>query len=132
VRHLRRLRNRSRRGTRADPAALAQGVYFLASGLWPIVHYRSFEAVSGRKVDGWLVKTMGGLIAAVGASLLASSTHSRRHASTRALGAGTASALAASDMVYVIKRRISPVYLIDAAVELALAALWMTERRKRC
>lgn len=34
-----------------DPLAAV----WIASGLWPIVHMRSFEAVAGRKRDKWLV-----------------------------------------------------------------------------
>ncbi|HZF99815.1 MAG TPA: hypothetical protein VEY71_02385 [Chitinophagales bacterium] len=31
-----------------------QGVYTLATGVWPIVHMRSFEAVTGpRPIVGW-------------------------------------------------------------------------------
>ncbi len=51
-------------------SALGQGAFWLASGAWPLVHYPSFEAVTGPKEDDWLVKTIGGLIAVVGATLL--------------------------------------------------------------
>jgi hypothetical protein len=30
---------------------IAQGVYYLVSGVWPLVHRRSFEAVTGRRTD---------------------------------------------------------------------------------
>ncbi len=43
--------------------ATAQGLYLLLTGMWPLVHYRSFEWVSGPKVDDWLVKCVGGLAA---------------------------------------------------------------------
>ena len=51
-------------------APLVQGSYYLLTGLWPVVHLRSFEAVTGPKVDKWLVKTFGALTGAVGAALL--------------------------------------------------------------
>ena len=44
-----------------NAAALTQGVFYLATGLWPIVHLPSFERVTGRKKEKWLVKAMGGL-----------------------------------------------------------------------
>ena len=40
------------------------------------------------------------------------------------VAAGSAAALAAIDTVYVAKRRISPVYLLDAVAEIALVAGW--------
>jgi len=33
--------------------ATKQGVYFLATGIWPLVHVQSFQAVTGRKTDNW-------------------------------------------------------------------------------
>src|SRR3954470_3170999 len=59
------LQNRARVKT----VSLVQGLYFTLTGIWPILHLRSFEAITGRKRDRWLVKTVGGLIAVVGASL---------------------------------------------------------------
>ncbi len=84
-----------------------QGWYYLISGLWPIAHYRSFIEVTGPKADDWLVKTFGGLIAVVGAELL-------RRPQARWLGAGSAAALGVAEIFYVSRRRISPVYLVDA------------------
>lgn len=40
-------------------------MFYLAAGLWPIVSLHSFEAVTGPEQDDWLVKTIGGLIAAI-------------------------------------------------------------------
>lgn len=121
--------------SRLDVTALVQGVFFTATGLWPVAHYRSFERVTGPKMDDWLVKTIGGVLAAVGATLLASAVRrpARRadRSYLRTLGMSTAAALAVADLVYVGKRRISKVYLIDAAVEGALCAHWLIGRRRR-
>jgi hypothetical protein len=104
--------------------ALGQGLFFVATGLWPIVHLPSFEKVTGPKPEGWLVKTVGALIAVGGAALAVAS----RRTVTREwalLGAGTALALASVDVWYAgVRRRIAPVYLLDAGVELGLAAAW--------
>lgn len=127
----RNLRPRPRRNV----PALVQGAFFLVTGLWPVAHYRSFERVTGPKVDDWLVKTTGGVLAAVGVTLLASGLRrpDRRpdHSYLRALGISTAAALAIADVVYVSRRRISRVYLIDAAAEGVLCAMWLTGRRQR-
>ena len=39
--------------------AIAQGAYFLGTGVWPLVLMPSFESVTGPKVDKWLVRTVG-------------------------------------------------------------------------
>jgi hypothetical protein len=41
---------------------ITQGTYYAATGLWPILWMRSFEAVTGPKQDHWLVKTVGALV----------------------------------------------------------------------
>jgi hypothetical protein len=103
--------------------AAAQAAYYLATGIWPLVHLKSFEAVTGPKVDRWLVKTFGVLVAVTGAALAAGAGERRSRAAV-VLGSGTALGLAAAEMVYVLERRISPVYLLDAAVELDIAGAW--------
>ena len=133
-------RGRSRRAAAAAPVrgrigpraglALGQGAYFLVTGLWPILHMRSFEAVTGPKFDRWLVKTTGGLIAAVGLALLAGARDRRGGRSLPVLGAGSACALGVADVVYVARNRIPPVYLVDAAVEAGLIAAWLAGRRR--
>jgi hypothetical protein len=110
--------------------ALAHGAFFVATGLWPIVHMRSFEAVTGPKRERWLVKTMGGLIAAIGSAVAAGALERPIPQSIRALAATSAAVLAASDVIYVSRRRISPIYLADAVVEIALASLWSRSVRR--
>lgn len=103
--------------------AAAQGAYYVGTGVWPVVHLESFEAVTGPKVDRWLVKTFGTLIAATGAALVVGARE-RPSRTLVALGAGSALALALADTIYVLKGRISPVYLLDALVEVGLAVAW--------
>jgi hypothetical protein len=106
--------------------AKVQGAYFILTGVWPILHLRSFEAVTGPKLDGWLVKTFGGLVAAVGVALLVAEREgSSRSKAVRALGVGSAVALAVADSVYSCNGRISPVYLVDAVAEAAIAGAWL-------
>ena len=45
---------------------LVQGIYYTLTGVWPLVHVRSFLAVTGPKTDLWLVKTVGVLVAVIG------------------------------------------------------------------
>jgi hypothetical protein len=109
--------------------ALGQGAFYVVTGLWPLFHLESFEAVSGRKKEKWLVKTMGVFIAAVGGALILGAK-SRRP--TVPLGVLSAAALAACDVVYAGKGQIAKTYLLDAAVESAIVLGWLgTSRRER-
>jgi hypothetical protein len=85
---------------------------------------RSFEAVTGPKVDRWLVKTVGALVAVIGCALALASRRRQLTPEIVLVAAGSAAALAAIDTVYVAKRRISPVYLLDAVAEIVLVAGW--------
>jgi hypothetical protein len=108
------------------PVVGAQAAYYLATGLWAVSHRRSFEAVTGPKADYWLVRIVGGLAAAIGASLAVGARRREPNAETLALGAGSAAAFGLADAVYAGTGRIRPVYLVDLAVEtgvlLALAS----------
>ena len=42
----------------ARTVGLAHGTFNVASGLWPLLHRRSFEAVTGPKQDYWLTSTV--------------------------------------------------------------------------
>jgi hypothetical protein len=45
--------------------ALVQGLYFLMTGLWPLVSIGTFQHVTGPKIDLWLVNTVGVLVEVV-------------------------------------------------------------------
>jgi hypothetical protein len=78
---------------RETSSRLAQSAGYLAVGLWPIVHFQSFAAVTGAR-RAWPARLFGAALAAVGASLLARGGTSPARG-TRALSIGGALALAA-------------------------------------
>jgi hypothetical protein len=100
--------------------ALAQGGYDALTGLWPLVGIRTFERVTGPKVDRWLIQTVGVLVLAVGASLGLAGARRRVTPELALLAASSAAGLAAIDAVYVARRRIAPIYLLDALAEAVL------------
>ncbi len=118
--------------TRGNATSLArvQGAYYVASGLWPLVHLPSFLAVTGPKAEHWLVRTVGLLTTVIGAQLLVAA-RSDAAASVAPLGAGAAVAFATIDTLYVGRRRIRPVYLLDAAAQLPLALAWLWSRSRK-
>src|ERR1700710_1131223 len=72
---------RERTGTAGSfsPLFWLQGLYYLATGVWPLVSIETFQMVTGEKTDHlvtgregdhWLVMTVGALVTAVALSLL--------------------------------------------------------------
>jgi len=108
--------------------ARAQGTYFFVTGVWPLLSMRTFEAVTGPKRDRWLVKTVGVLVAVIGASL---ATVRRPAPPTTLLALGSAAGLGAVDVIYSTKGTISRVYLFDAVLEALLIAGWLAALRRR-
>ncbi|HYE91093.1 MAG TPA: hypothetical protein VEA38_08745 [Terriglobales bacterium] len=109
--------------------AAGQGLYFFATGVWPLLSMRTFEAVTGPKADRWLVKTVGVLVGVIGAVLAMAGARRRVEPEAALLAAGSAAGLAAIDTVYATKGRISKIYLLDAVVEVALIAAWVVAAR---
>jgi hypothetical protein len=99
----------------------AQAAYYVATGVWPLLSVRAFEAVTGKKTDRWLVQTVGVLVVCIGASLALESRRERPSTAIRTLAVTSALGLAAIECVHAFRRRISPVYLADAALEIAIA-----------
>ena len=100
------------------------GVYYSITGLWPVVDIDSFQAVTGSKTDLWLVKTVGLLIAVIGAAIFRARNRPALFPEMLILAAGSALALGTVDVLYSLRGVISKVYLLDAPVEAALAASW--------
>jgi len=106
----------------AARVAIAQGVYYLAAGLWPILDLKTFMLATGPKVEGWLPKGVGACMANIGAALLAAGTRGKVARELRLLGAGTALTFATMDLWHAGFRR--RMYLLNGIVQLGLAAAW--------
>ncbi len=104
--------------------AWLQGIFYLITGLWPLLHMPSFLAVTGPKVDLWLVKTVGVLIVVIGAVLLLGARRRAVGPEVTLLAVGSAVSLAGVDLVYALSDRIWDVYLLDALAEIGLVVLW--------
>jgi hypothetical protein len=111
-----------------------QGIYFLATGLWPLFSIDTFQMVTGQKTDHlvtgreadhWLVNTVGVLVIAIGSTLLFAAWRGRFSAEVVILGMGGAVGLIGIDVVYVARGTISAVYLVDAVFEAGLTVAWL-------
>ncbi|HEY0607113.1 MAG TPA: hypothetical protein VGD58_29610 [Herpetosiphonaceae bacterium] len=111
--------------------ALAQALYYIPTGIWPLVSIDTFQKVTGPKTDLWLVKTVGLLITVVGAALTMAGLRRSMGPELPLLGIGSAATLTAIDVVYVARRRISPIYLLDALGEVLLIGGWIVALRGR-
>jgi hypothetical protein len=116
-------------GFRMRHVALAQAGFYLGTGAWPLLHRRSFEFVTGRKRDFWLVQTVGVLVGAVGLGLgQAALSPGKVPREVRTIAIAGATGLTMVDLWFVTRGRISKVYLADAAAELALVVAWRSAR----
>lgn len=102
-----------------------QGAYFVLTGIWPLLHYPSFEKVTGPKTDVWLVKTVGALVSVIALLLLIAAIRKEVHISSVIVGMGSALTLLIVDIVYVSRKVIRPVYLADAGTEGVLLGIWV-------
>lgn len=120
-----RKQNRTR-----ESLAACQGLAYIFSSAWPLVHMRSFEAVTGPKTDTWLVRTVSGLLMTIGALQVRYRTSTEGLRFARSLGIGTAATLAAIDVWYACRGRISKIYLLDAAAQASMLAAWLKRPSK--
>ena len=122
----------ARAGNRAQrQIAAVQGAYFLATGVWPLVHMPSFEAVTGPKSDKWLVRTVGVLVGIIGGVLVSAAARGRVTPEVAGLAVGSAAGLGAIDTIYSTCGRISPIYLADAVLEGGIVAAWSATGARR-
>ena len=103
---------------------VGQGLYYILTGVWPLVSLRTFELVTGPKTDDWLVQTVGVLAAVIGIALLFGARGPRPAAETLLLAGGAAAGFGGVDVAFVLGGRIPAIYLADAAAQgLFLAAV---------
>jgi hypothetical protein len=99
-----------------------QGLYYVITGGWPVVHLQSFMSFTGTKTDGRLVKAMGLLFVAIGIGLMINQTREKGIVIIALL---TPLFMAITDIYYATAGRISNVYYIDAMAEVVIMILWL-------
>jgi hypothetical protein len=87
----------------------------------------TFLKVTGPKTDLWLVKTVGLILAVIGAVLIIAQVNAEVNTSIIVLAIGSALSLTIVEFIYVAKRVISPIYLADAIIELLLLGWWLLD-----
>ena len=115
---------------RASLVWIAQGLYYLITGIWAIVGIESFQKITGPKQDVWLVKTVGVLVTVIGGVLLSAGLRKETSPEIQALAIGSAASLGGVSLWYPLRGRISKVYLLDTVAETTLVGLWFWLRRR--
>jgi hypothetical protein len=105
---------------------IAQGGYYMITGIWPLVDIDTFMMVTGPKEDIWLVKTVGALVIPIGLVLLLACRRKEPLVQTAVLAIASAVAFTVIDIVYSLNDTIRDVYLIDAALQLIFIAGWLS------
>jgi len=104
--------------------AFAQGCYFLIAGIWPLLHIKSFQKVTGRKTDLWLVKTVGVLVIVIGAGLIVAGFRQRFAPELILIAMASVLGLMVVDLVHAFKRVLSPIYVLEAVLEAGFLVWW--------
>jgi hypothetical protein len=102
---------------------LLQGLYFIITGIWPLISTASFMAVTGPKTDIWIIKTLSLQICAMGAFFCFSAIKRDLGINVLLLSILSAIGFIVADVYYVIKGVIDSIYLADALVEVIIAFL---------
>jgi hypothetical protein len=133
---------RGRPLTLATALLRVQGVYYLLTGVWPLISIERFQMVTGPKTDHlqspnpteadhWLVMTVGVLITAVSLALLTAAWRGVASPEVAVLAIGAAFGLTAIDVIYVSRGVIAPIYLVDAGAEVVLILAWAVALLRR-
>jgi hypothetical protein len=111
-----------------------QGIYYLITGIWPILDIDSFQSVTGpktdhlqtgRQSDHWLVITVGVLVMAIALSLLTAAWKKRISVEIVVLAISSATGLLLIDVIFVRRGVIAEIYLLDAWIEGFLILAWL-------
>src|SRR5207253_6744514 len=78
-------------------------LYFILTGIWPLLSISTFMMVTGPKTDIWLVKLVGLLAVAIGLSLYKAHKENGLSRSTLLLALVNAMAFGSIDYYYVAK-----------------------------
>jgi hypothetical protein len=103
--------------------AAAHAAYYVVTGAWAVVDRRSFERLTGRKRDYWLVRLVGGLTVAVGVSLGTAVVKGQRSRGDATLAFATSLAFLVADAY--AARSVSRVYVGDIAVHAVFLPAWI-------
>lgn len=106
-------------------AARLHGLLWLVGGLWPLLSLRTFMAVTGRKREGWLVRSVALLMLPASVALLRAARRGEVDPGIALAAGGGAAGLALVDAApWGPTVNTSRVYALDGIAHTALAGMW--------
>lgn len=102
-----------------------QSAYYAVMAVWPLLDINSFQIVTGPKTDLWLVVTVSWLLLATAITLETALNAVGSALTAAVLGLSNALVLAGIDLYYTHLKMISPIYRLDACIELVLTFVWL-------
>lgn len=99
---------------------LAQGVYYVLTGLWPIVHFPSFARVVAIHIIPFQAHAFSALIVVIGASLIEAARRGPPGSYPTLLGAAVAGAIALVELIWLPRLAAAGGLWLDFVVEVAL------------
>lgn len=102
-----------------------EGIFYLLTGLWPLLHFSSFLSVMGFKTDIWMVVTVGALLTLNGLLFLMESLSPFISKAVLAAAVAVPVILLWIDLFYVFSGVISPAYIVDAVIENLFLVSWV-------
>jgi len=104
---------------------LAQGIYYLIRGGWLMLGHGFHGAATGETASAFLAHSTGLLVLVIGAALCLAAYRRQGSPEVLLIALGSAIGLMVLDIVYVINRSISVLYLLDAFIQGGLVAAWV-------
>ena len=86
---------------RKSHCLLIQAIYYVVTGLWPVIDIASFIRITGPKTDVWLVKMVGLLTVAIAITLF--SGYRKAVMPTIVLSIASASAYILIDVFFILR-----------------------------
>lgn len=129
------MHSRRPRGTTSDPSLAdrrdrwrrlllaVQGGYYVLSGLWPLVHFRSYADAVALRVNPFQAQAFGAVIIVVGGTLIEATRKEPPGPFPTMLGAATAGALTLISLWWLPRLGTISILWLDVLVEVAFAVL---------
>jgi len=101
-----------------------QSLFYLFTGIWPLMHISSFLAGKGEEADNWLLVSAGSLLLCIVCAFFIDLYARRNSASIIFLAIASSVAFLCVDFHYSVFHAMSKLYIVDAAIHLVLMTLW--------
>ena len=103
---------------------IAHGLYLTIGGLWPLFYLQGFEAVTGPKVEDFLVRTIALILLLTAVVLFLQLRKPKAEQSAIAMAAGVSFILGLVGIITAAGGWIRPIYFADGAIHLLFAMSW--------